>query len=359
MSIAVRVIRPQELDRNLRARWRQIQLSNADLASPHFCVEFTEAVAAVRNDLYIGIIEDGSGVVGFFPYHRRPCGFARPVGLGLSDYHGVIIESTAQWTSDDLLRGCGLVRWKFDHQLVSQPQMLRGDAVIENSPILDVSSGFAAYERQRVHMGGSQLRTIHRRIRKLARDYEPHRFVEHDPDPERVNQVLALKSAQCREAGTYDYFSLAWTVALVRRLHAIQTPDFSGALSCVYVGDRCVAAHLGLRSQSVWHWWFPCYEKAFRRYSPGLILLWELARAAADRRMRYVDLGKGTSAYKTSMMTCAVQVAEGEITRPSVWNRAAAAIRGIQDMRRHRLLRPILWLPAGVMRRAVRALRYY
>jgi len=354
----VTVIRASELDDACKGHWTKIQRSNGNLISPYFCVEFTEALAAVRNDVYVAVIEDGPNIIGFFPFHRRRLGFGRPIGLGLSDYHGAIASSDAEWSADELLQGCGLVRWKFDHLIASQIPFRSIHQTVEQSPIIEVAEGFEAYKERRIQMGGSELKTIQRRTRRLKKEHEEYRFIEFDMDADRLDQVFALKSAQCRETGAYDYFSLPWTREFVRRLHAIRTPNFSGVLSSILVDERCVAVHFGIRSDKVWHWWFPCYDSTFGRYSPGLILLMEIIQSAANSGLSHVDLGKDLVRYKRNLMTGSVAVSSGEVSRPSILNSAVGALHWLEHREHDPYLRPLLRLPLGIIRRAKRILRY-
>ena len=130
------VIHVRELEPDLVTRWGEIQQSDSELASPYFRPEFTQALGAVRDDVRVGILEDGGRIVGFFPFHHSRGGLARPIGLGLSDYHGVIVDKNAEWTAEELLRGCNLVRWEFDHLLASQKQFSDFHDQVSGSPII-------------------------------------------------------------------------------------------------------------------------------------------------------------------------------------------------------------------------------
>jgi CelD/BcsL family acetyltransferase involved in cellulose biosynthesis len=80
-----------------------------------------------------------------------------------------------------------------------------------------------------------------------------------------------------------------------------------------------VAAHFGIRSRRIWHWWFPAYDREFARYSPGLILLVEMMRAAEGLGLERIDLGRGEALYKRRLMTGAATVYSGCVeTGPSV-----------------------------------------
>jgi CelD/BcsL family acetyltransferase involved in cellulose biosynthesis len=53
-----------------------------------------------------------------------------------------------------------------------------------------------------------------------------------------------------------------------------------------------------MRSRHTFHIWFPTYNRALEQYSPGLILLLHVAKAAADAGIRRIDFGPGEERYK-------------------------------------------------------------
>ena len=66
------------------------------------------AVAAVRDDVNVAVIADGSEAVGFFPFERGGCGVGRPVGGIMSDYHGVVLRPGLRLDGEELIRACDL-----------------------------------------------------------------------------------------------------------------------------------------------------------------------------------------------------------------------------------------------------------
>ena len=76
----VHVLRPHELSADLIRTWSDIQCGETTFDSPYFTPEFTMAVANVRSGVEIGVIEDGSEVVGFFPFERFSRRIGKPVG---------------------------------------------------------------------------------------------------------------------------------------------------------------------------------------------------------------------------------------------------------------------------------------
>lgn len=321
----ITVIGASQLDASLQAAWRDLQAGNASLQSPCFAPEFTLAVAEVRDDVRIAVLEQEGRISGFFPHQAR-WGIGLPVGGRLSDHHGVVCASGARWNWLQLLRAARLSSWRFDHLPREQAaQVARSTPAL--SPVMDLSRGFAAYLAGRRACGIRRLGEIERKGRKLAREVGPLRFEAHTTDQRVLETVLRLKSRQCRRTGVPDFFAQAWARALAQRIAATQTPHFSGCLSALYAGDTLVAAHLGMRSPGVWHWWFPVYEQALAPYSPGGLLLLNVAQAAAAQGHAMLDLGKGEDPYKHSFADASLPLAEGWVHRPAL-STAWLATRG-------------------------------
>lgn len=314
----IRLVAGREIDAGLAERWTELQASDPRLASPYLCPEFTRAAAATRAGVEVAVLERDGSVVGFLPFQREPMGVGKPVGGRLSDCQALIAEPGTEWSAPDLLRACRLSIWDFDHLLAFQEPFRPFHRRVSDSPILDLSRGFEAWVAERRASGSNRIPQTRRKTRKLEREHGPLRFEPEVSDPDVLDRVIAWKSEQCRRTGVSDFFALDWTVDLVRRIHRTRTGDFAGVLSALWVGDRLAAAHMGMRSRRTCHWWFPVYEHDLARYSPGSVLLLELARWSAEQGLDTLELGKGDDAYKQGMLSGNVPVAEGCVTRPSV-----------------------------------------
>jgi CelD/BcsL family acetyltransferase involved in cellulose biosynthesis len=330
-----------ELGAEHRSAWLELQRHNPELASPYFCPEFSMAVAAVRDDVMITVLEDGGRVVGFFPFQRGRFGAGRPVGGILSDYHGAILPAGATFDVDGLLRESRLGLWAFDHLIASQSSFAPYHRVSTVSPALDLSRGYAAYRERLKAAGRNRATQFDRKARKLEREVGPLRFEAHTTDRRVLSQVLAWKSEQCKRTGVADFFALSWTRDLVERILAIREPHFSGELSALMAGDHLVAAHLGMRSSRAWHWWFPVYDHDFGQYSPGGILLLRVAEEVARQGVEMLDLGKGDDSYKTSFADCEIPLAEGCAVRPSIATSLRFARETSEQLLRSKAVQPL------------------
>jgi CelD/BcsL family acetyltransferase involved in cellulose biosynthesis len=312
-ALTVSRIAAGELTSEHIRRWSQVQQSNELLQSPFFRPEFTQAVAAVRDDIEVAILRRGGEIVGFLPFQRRYRWLGRPVAAGLNDFQGIICNPTCRVDPNQLLRACGLLTWKFDHLIVAQPA-LEGYAWHRRpSPYLNVADGFTAFLANRPS-ASRRIRGTLQKARKLEREHGPTRFVAHATDPSVFQFLRERKSIQCRRTGAGDVFSFPWAVQLLERLNREQGPDCCGMLSALYAGERLIAVHQGLRSRSVLHCWITTYERSLASFSPGWMLFVRLAQEAQSLGIRRIELGAGPEEYKESLASDATMLACGSLT---------------------------------------------
>lgn len=355
----ITVIPGKELTLDHQLQWRRIQHANPALDSPYFCPEFTLAVAEVRDDVQIAILEDSGEIVGFFAFQRGRMGCGKPVGAHLSDFQGVVIYKDVTWTAEELISGCRLTMWDYDHFIQSQHYFNQYHKHTAASPYMDLSGGFATYMQGRSEAGVKPLSRLRTLSRKLEREIGPIRFECNISDSEALHKLLAWKSDQYLASGGVDLLHAKnWACRLLERIHQRQTEHFRGMLSTLYVGGALAAAHFGMRSHSVWHYWFPAYDPRLARYSPGLILLMRMAEAAESIGIRRIDLGRGGELYKQRFMSGALTLAEGCVTVPSITSLLRKRVHaGLDWLRVSRLSYP-LRNPGRMVLRICRSLIY-
>jgi CelD/BcsL family acetyltransferase involved in cellulose biosynthesis len=108
-----------------------------------------------------------------------------------------------------------------------------------------------------------------------------------------------------------------------------------------------------MRSYGVLHRWFPAYDPALGQYSPGRILLVELAKAAGAHGIGRIDRSKGLQQDKTSFMSGTVDVAEGTVTCRPLTRMLHRTWHGARELARV----PVFGTPARLAARASRPLR--
>jgi CelD/BcsL family acetyltransferase involved in cellulose biosynthesis len=295
--------------------------------NPFLSPGFTLAVARVRPDTRVAVLEEGADIVGFFPFEHTRLRIGRPVAPGVSDRQGIVHFRGFDPDPVEVLQKCNLDVWEFDHLLssqIAQPALVTRQC----SPIIDVSHGYETYAQMQRITSRRTFKSTEYKERKLRRDLGPVRLEFEARDPDGLRVLLKWKSAQYRRTGRRDRFATGWIARLVWDLFEHDHDGCTGTLTTLYAADRIVAAHFGLMSENSLSCWFPAYDPRLPRYSPGLVLHLRMAEAAASAGLHYLELGKGDEPYKQSLKTGDLAVGEGALYRPSV----GAVLHGVRRM---------------------------
>ncbi|MET9908952.1 GNAT family N-acetyltransferase [Streptomyces sp. NPDC006476] len=324
--MTVTVLTPDRLHAADIATWQAMQHTTPALASPFLSPEFTRAVGRHRPTARVAVLSDGSGPVGYFPHEHHSLGLGLPIGSGLCDVQGLVHAPGLDWDVRALLRACGLRLWRYDHLTAGQRPFDSGVMHRSTSPVIDLTTGFDAYLAGLRDRSPAQVSQLEAKERRLTRRVGELRLVFEETAPERLETLMRLKSAQYRAKGQVDLFAKPAVVALLHALMRTRSTTCTGTLSTLYAGDRPVAMHFGLRSGRVLQYWFPAYDPEAARFSPGLLLLLRMARAAAAQGIEHLDLGKGDERYKQELKTGDLPLGEGWVTLGTV----PAALRHAQ-----------------------------
>lgn len=311
----IEVISATELDAGLEAAWRGLQAADHDLRSPFFSPEFCRIVAGVRDDVRVAVISDDAGLAGFFPVHLQRFGRLAPLAGEISDYHGIIGTRAAAVPPRALLAAFKAQAFDFNHVPAVQTGFCAQAYLHTDSPLVDLSDGYEAWRLARREVVKS-MRTLDRKGRKLAREVGPLRFVANEPDPRVWQKLLEWKRASLAAIGVKFILDRPWAAGVIDAVRHSDTPAFGGLTSALWAGDELVAASFSMRTDSTGHSWFPTYNHTHARSSPGLLLLQEVLRAAADRGLTEYDLGRGDEKYKTEFANAARDICEGSLERP-------------------------------------------
>src|SRR5690242_2730485 len=171
----ISVVRPDELGDAELTAWRQMQQSQPHLQNPFLAPEFTMAVARNRPAARVAVLEESTGVVGFFPYEVRRRVIGVPIGFGISDCQGLVHRPGLDWDAVELLRACRLPVWKFDHLMAGQRPFAAFHNRRAGSPVMRLDEGYPAYIDGR-NRAGDVVRQVLRKQRRMVRELGPERF---------------------------------------------------------------------------------------------------------------------------------------------------------------------------------------
>ena len=313
-----------DLSPALVAEWLALTEAAPDCSSPFLHPSYARLVAKVRPGVEVAVITKDGEPVGFVPFERAGAGIGRSVGGRLCDRSGAVVRPDVSWDPIEVARGAGLRMLRLANvpldDFVLKP-FLNGRVV---APYIDLTDGYDAYRQASIHAGSGTMKRVDRRGRKLEGMLGPLRFVWHDTSDQVLETLLDWKAKQRRATNSPNVFDLPWARRLLAILRLPPTDGFGGVLSALYAGDTLCAAHFGIRSGRVLHYWLAAYDEAMARCSPGLLLLMRMASDAAERGMSRLDLGPGDEEYKlhissghvdVGMATACVGAAMGSLVR--------------------------------------------
>ncbi len=301
-----------------REIWRDLAHVDGVLTSPYLLPEFADLVDAERGDVRVVIAEQDGRSLGYFACHAPVGGVVRPVGAPLSDYQGFAAAPDFKVDHDAMLRTLGAGALVYDNWAGPAPGRTR---VRAGSSILDLSAGAEVWLERRRGLHKSHFKKMGQRRRKAEREFGEMRVVFGDPLGERYAALKSWKSAQYRQSGLIDLFSVAWTEGVLARASTRAFGPFRGFTASLYLGEELAAVETGLIAGGTYHSWMPAYDPRFSAVSPGLLLLHGIIEAAENLGVARIDLGKGEQAYKAYYTDYEAPLSAGRALR-SGWTAA-------------------------------------
>jgi len=312
LTFEVNLLRGSELTPESLRPLSFLQASDRRLDSPYFSAGFVSLVASLGDNVRVGFAHRGDQVVGVFPFQARDDGSGEPLGHPASDFHGVLTLPGVRLNAAGLLRGCGLRFWDFHHLLAHQELFRPYHSDTRPAHYIDLTKGFVSYVRERREWGTRQILQIESSRRRLEAEIGKLQFVAHSAEPGVLARLLEWKEERFRLKGIRKEIS-SWLWTLLQVLSQTHLEGFAGMLSTLVAGSELVAAHIGMRSRTRWHYWYPAFDPRFARYQPGLVLLLEIARHAPLLGVTRIDLGTGDEPYKARLANGYEILARGRV----------------------------------------------
>lgn len=284
--------------------------ANPDLDSPYFSVDFLKAIAPHTPGSMLARFHDGDEIVGFFAYQKRGQSL-QPAGAPLADYHAAVMKSGYAPDWSRLLAAAGAKRLEFNG-LIGLDGLDRAP-IIKHRQIADVKDGFEAWFATQKALAPKYFKNLGRCTRNVAKDLPDLAFEWTEVSPTLLDWVLDLKVDQYKRSGMHNVFSCGWTRDLLLALAAQKTGQSCLRAGVYRRGEELVAAEICLIDGEDLHFWFPAYNPAYSRYSPGLLLTFDIIRHNANLGLKVFDFGSGGEAYKSPMTIDGPLCYEGQV----------------------------------------------
>jgi len=316
-------IKADALNARDREAWAEMALATG-LDSPLLHPDFALAVAGVRQDVEIALFRDQRGLAAAFAFHRRPGGFARPVGSAFSDIHAILRRSDIAERDEELLAMAGLSRARFTALFTPDKPPATGlEPVGPSRAALKCSTGEALVaELQAEHP--KRFKDFRRRMRKLEAEHGQIRL-ETSESRETLEQLIRWKRLQFRETGRHDVLAPRWTSRLMHALFARQEGAVRGRLYTLRAGGRLIAAEYGPEGHGTFHPWLAAYDPEMSPYSPGHLLVYLLLSQMDRFGLDRYEMGTGHEDYKKYFTNHSSALFSGVVRAPRLEEQVRAA----------------------------------
>lgn len=328
-----------EIDEDLWSACETLRGDQPAYRSPFFDTAFARIVGEARPDAHLALAWNGAELVAFWPLHRRPGAWARPIGAPFCDWHAPVVRQGHDLDAAEMLGGCRLAGMTVSgYQAVPGEPCRTGERV--GASMADLSRGFDAFlERQRAQYP-KQFKKMRRMRRNLERNHDDVVIVFDDHNKASFRQLLALKRAQFRNTGKHDVLAAGWVQRMMERLWTARDPEFRSCMVSLYIDGRFAAGEFNLCSRDIMHGWITAYEQDFAYYSPGFVVLEAALRDMPAHGLSLYDAGCGHNHYKKYYATHMLPLDQGVLTakparRPGPTRAAGALWRAAERLLPH------------------------
>ncbi len=308
-TLSVERVAFSELPETVIEVWRQWSEQPA-FYSPYFHPKFTECASQVRDDVRIMLGYVQGKLVAIFPYQHCRRYLIEPVGGAINDYHAVLCDSANAISITDMLKVANVGRLKFHSWLAPYADLQPHIYGQTEASVADFSHGKTPFLAE-LCQKSSTISRHPQKCRKLTREIGSLRLELNCSDQSVLDWIIQKKREKYQRTGVVDFFGVAWTRDLLRKICQTNTPNFGGMLSALYAGDQLVAAHVGMRCGSTLHYWYPVYDTKYRKYSPGTQLFLEIVDHSSELGIQRIDFGYGADPYKDKLTNQKFLVARG------------------------------------------------
>jgi CelD/BcsL family acetyltransferase involved in cellulose biosynthesis len=311
-STRVDVLPATGLGADIRDAWIKLRAQNPDLWSPYFDIRLFDVLANHAPEAKLAVITRDGDIVGLLPFQGKKGGLARPLGAPMSDQHDLIQASGTNLDLSDILAHTSMSGFVFS----GLKQHVRGALKLDQSAchVADLSQGVDAYVAWRKANWNEQVKKNERRKRQGERQWGPMRIETACPETSNhFETLMAWKQAKYVETNRHNVLAVPWINTVLRELYHAPDPQFRGEITALYFGEHLAALEFGLRAGAAMHSWFPAYDHAFAKVSPGILLMDGMIENCGARGITKVDLGIGHDQYKRHASNAPVPVWSGTL----------------------------------------------
>lgn len=307
-----RLLRAADMTEDLWQAFNNLRDANPIYDDPFFDPLYAKLVSDVREDVRFAVAFENDTPVGFWPLHRRPGAWARPIGGPFSDWHGPVLSRDTDLTPHRFLRGVGLLGMSSYGWLPQDPSSEQR-LVFSGANMSDVSQGWDSFIGNQTERWPKHFKKMRRLGRNLERDFSEVEFRFDDVSDVTFERLMTLKREQFHRTGRHDVLAPLWSRRLMDRLRRTSGRRFRLRLCSMYFDGTHAASELVMQSDKVVHGWITAFEPEFSQYSAGNFIVQHMLERMAQSGPAIYDAGPGLDHYKRHYSNFQMPIGSGVV----------------------------------------------
>jgi len=297
--------------------WRELWHSSSHRTSfnhPAFCLAWLSTIGRATNTAPRVLLVRRQGSLSLVaPLCRGPRRQLTAIGMDtLCDYHDWLVTDAGSLAAmSAVLRWLAHQRFECVLSRVTERQALKfaccqpSVSLSENSERRHIRSmGYSTMDKDTaLSIGGVKFRQDTLRCQRRLRGKSTYCFdwyaTPRDSVARAVAFIIRAKSAQYRRTGAEDYTEIPGFQEFLDELIIRTYAEGIGSVTSMMTpAGEMLAAHIGMTTTDALVWYLPAYDRKWRAFSPGRILILETMLEAKRRGLHHFDFTWGDDPYK-------------------------------------------------------------
>lgn len=280
----------------LHERMCELQQSQSRYRNPFFHPDFINAVSGVQDNVHLFWEEDDQGLVFFWAMQISRLRTGRGIGGPFADRNGPILREGIDLDVKGFLAENNIRKFVtngFVHDTLNETDSF--ETILNNEAFIETTyEDF--YDTQKSEHN-SQFKRWRRAKRQLENEFENVEFNFDDRSDENFKKILEMKQSQYVDTGLHNVLGPEWSHELFSRLRMSKDESFRLRVITLRVDGVLVAGEINLQSQDTLHGWIVVYDREYRKYCPGYLIVLYILEQLKSHGLSYYDFGPGSEHY--------------------------------------------------------------
>jgi CelD/BcsL family acetyltransferase involved in cellulose biosynthesis len=326
------VFHPSQLTARDAETWRAMCAATPGFGNPLLSPDFAQLVGEVREDARVAVFRKGTETVGFLAHHRRPDGFARPIGAAFSDYQALVTWPDAALDGALALAAAGVSAIRFS-ALIDPHRLFDGSTREgDTSYVIEPGPDRQAYFANLKADNPKRLRNWRRLHNKLEREAGELSVTPGDTSRDAFEQLITWKREQYRRTGAHDMYRPDWARRFLWRAFERREGPLRGVMTTLRANGKVVAGHFGPAIGGIWHGWISAIGPDHTACGPGFVLMLEVPAVMEALGLDTYDMAPSHEHYKAPFATREWKVREGLVLADSPAGRQVGRLESVLSL---------------------------